>query len=452
MRAAPRFVLLVLVLLALAAVLLWPRPAERMAMMVDEGRRKEAIALLQRGLAEHPGDPELLASLGRSYAALGEYRHAVDVLDAYLAVRPEDLAARERQAWLLLQNGLVDRYLDALARLLVAQPSPSRVTRLVELYRLYGRVDDEVETLRTYASRGMLEPPQLDRLGALLAERGNWDEARRWLELADQKMPPDESAGRFLLLEVLIQSNEVDQAYRYARAWMTAWHSPFLSAKLILLIAQAGLALPASRLALEYVDAMPESTFEVAGQLAHKGHKELAQRMIGRWAERTTNPTGDELRAFVQVSAQLGDARGPITKLLQLARSGADPATQGELAEQLANVFGTPALAPIRPLLSNQALLTRPLFAAELSLVEGNREMARWYLARTEPDRLSPEQRATWLALLRRVETPAGVFDRLAALWHDRRLPAELAPSFADEALKSGRAGLHDLIWSSMGR
>ena len=452
MRAAPWFVLLVLALLAFAAVLLWPRPAERIAMEVDEGRHREVIALLQHALAEHPRDPDLLAALGRSYAALGEYRHAMDAFDAYLAVRPDDLAARERQAGLLLQNGLVDRYLDALARLVAAQPSPGRVTRLVELYRLYGRVDDEVETLRAYASRAMLEAAQLERLGALLAERGDWREARRWLELADQKMPPDDSAGRFLLLQVLIQSNEVDQAYRQALAWMTAWRSPFLSAKLILLVAQSGLALPASGLALQYVEVMPEGTFQVAGQLVRKDHKELAQQMMARWAERTTNPSADELRAFVQVSAQVGDAHGPITKLLQLARNGADPATQGELAEQLANVFGTPALAAIRPLLSNQALLARPLFAAELSLVEGNREMARWYLDRTEPDRLSPQQRATWLALLRRVETPAGVFDRLAALWHDRRLPAELAPSFADEALKSGRAGLHDLIWSSMGR
>jgi hypothetical protein len=106
-------------------------------------------------------------------------------------------------------------------------------------------------------------------------------------------------------------------------------------------------------------------------------------------------------------------------------------------------------LAPIRPLLSNEVLLTQPLFAAELSLFEGNREMARWYLNRVKPARLSPERSASWLALLHRLETDAEVFKRLAALWNDGRLPAELVPDFADQAAKMGQAGMHDLIWRS---
>jgi hypothetical protein len=92
------------------------------------------------------------------------------------------------------------------------------------------------------------------------------------------------------------------------------------------------------------------------------------------------------------------------------------------------------------------------LFAAELSLFEGNRETARWFLNRADPARLSPEQSATWLALLRRVETDGDLFNRLAALWNDGRLPAELLPLFADEALKLGQVRMHDSIWNSMRR
>jgi hypothetical protein len=195
---------------------------------------------------------------------------------------------------------------------------------------------------------------------------------------------------------------------------------------------------------------MPEHIFEMAGLLARKGRQELARQMLAQWADRTTNPTGQQLRAFVHASVLMGDVQGALLKLAQLMRSGADPATQGQLAEELANAFGKAALVSIRPLLTNEALLTRPIFAAELSLFEGNREMARWFLNRTEPARLSPEQGVTWLALLRRVETDAGVFDRLAALWYDGRLPAELLPLFADEALKLGQVRMHGLIWNSM--
>ena len=109
MKVAPQFVLLVIVLLVLAAVSLSPRRQERLAVLADEGRHTEVIALLERQLTQGPGHPDLLAALGRSYAALGEYFRAIDAFDAYLAVRPDDLAARERQAELLLQSGSIDR-------------------------------------------------------------------------------------------------------------------------------------------------------------------------------------------------------------------------------------------------------------------------------------------------------------------------------------------------------
>ena len=150
-------------------------------MLAAEGRHKDAIALLDRQLAQAPHNPDLLAALGRSYAAIGEDHRAIDALDAYLAVRADDLAARNRQAELLLQSGSTDRYLDALVRVVAAQPSPDRVTRLVELFRLHGRAEDEMATLQAYAGRAVLEPSQLERLGTLFAERGNWQRhGNRW--------------------------------------------------------------------------------------------------------------------------------------------------------------------------------------------------------------------------------------------------------------------------------
>jgi hypothetical protein len=195
---------------------------------------------------------------------------------------------------------------------------------------------------------------------------------------------------------------------------------------------------------------MPDDTFEIVGLLAGKGYQDPAHRMLVRWADRVTKPTGKQLRAFVQASALVGDVSGPLVKLAQLVNSGSDPASQGEMAEELASTFGKPALVAIRPLLSNKVLLARPLFAAELALFEGNREMARWYLNQIDPAQLSPERSASWLALLHRVETDADVFKRLAVLWTNGRLPAELVPDFADEAMKLGQVGTHGLIWNSV--
>ena len=66
-------------------------------MLAGEGRHREAITLLERRLVEAPGDPDLLAALARSNAALGEVPKAIDAFEAYLARRPDDQAAREER-------------------------------------------------------------------------------------------------------------------------------------------------------------------------------------------------------------------------------------------------------------------------------------------------------------------------------------------------------------------
>src|ERR1700756_3692583 len=127
MRRAHHFIVVVLIALLVAAAVLSRGRRERAAMLASEGRHEEAIAMLRRQLAGTPHNPDLLAALGRSYAALGEVDRAIDVFDAYLQVRPEDFDARKRQAGLLLQRGLIDRYLEAQAHLVAAQPSADRL-------------------------------------------------------------------------------------------------------------------------------------------------------------------------------------------------------------------------------------------------------------------------------------------------------------------------------------
>lgn len=93
MKTSRQFILMVVVALVVAAVVLLPRREEHTAVLASEGRHEEAIALLERQSADAPGDPEPLAALGRSRAALGDLPRAAEALDAYLSVRPNDVAA-----------------------------------------------------------------------------------------------------------------------------------------------------------------------------------------------------------------------------------------------------------------------------------------------------------------------------------------------------------------------
>lgn len=452
MRTTYHFIVLVVVSVLVAALLLSPGAEERAAMLAGEGRHREVIASLEQRLVRAPHDPEVLAALGRSYADVGEARQAIDVIDTYLLVRPNDLAARKRQAELLLRTGLLDRYLDAKARIVAARPSPEAINELVELFRLHGRVDDEIATLRRYGNRSMLTATQLERLGSILAARGDLTEARPWLEAADRNAPPNASVGRLLLLEVLLHSKEFDEAYQLARGWIKTWLSPYLSGKLILRMAQSGAGVPAGKLAVQYTDLVADDRFDLVGLLAREGHWDIARQMLGRWAERTTKPDPEQFGAFVQASAQISDISGPLLKLARFARAKTDPAMLGDMAENIADTFGSGAFVAMRPLLPSEVLTRKPLLGAELSLFEGNRELARWYLNQVEPTRLSSEQSAAWFALLDRVETDADRFTRLAVLWNEKRLPSELAPYLAEQAAKRGQPRMHDAIWDSLKR
>ena len=447
-----RFILVVVASLLIAAVALSPRQGEHAAMLAAEGRHKEAIELLRSRLDTAPRDPDILAALGRSHAALGEVEESIDAFEAYLALRPDDQAAREREAELLLRVGSADRYLRAVALATQARPSPARVSRLVELYRLHGRVEEEIDALQTYADKGFLEAPQLERLGALLAGRRDWRNARRWLELADQKSPPEASAGRLLLLEVMIQGGVADQIDGRAEAWLAAWRSPYLARRTIVMIAQSGNVRVALELALKHADATPDDWLALAGFLAGAGWRDIAHELLVRWAERTEAMDGAEAHAFVQTSAALGDAVVALGKLQQMAQRGSNPSVEGQLAEELVDAFGEAALETIRPFLSNDALLTRPLFAARMSLSEGDLVTARTRLRRVDLARLTQEKLTDWLVLEHRADLDSDAFMRLAALLSSRTLPAEAAPRLADAAAELGQAATHDMIWDLLRR
>lgn len=450
MKVFYRFALVLLFVLMIASVLLAPRRSEQFAVLADEGRHKEIIAELERRIGEGQVDPEMLGALSRSYAAIGEYDRAVDWLGRYLGSRPKDFSARERYVELLGQTGSVDRYLDGLAGLVASNPSPDRIQTLAELYRLHGKFKEELSTLRAYAISGDIGLRELERLGALLAADNRWSEARHWLEVWDKKAGPEAISTRFLLLHVLMRSGNASEALRRARIWSNTWHEPGLSVRLIVALANFGFQDEAGELARSCLESFPTRAFDVIGELTREGYLNLSRELLFQWSVRSVEPTVQDLRVFVYASKQAGDAQGPFKKLVRMAREGAAPEAQGRLAEEISSAFGKSALVSVAPLLSEEVLSKTPLFAAELSMLRGNRELARWFLNRTDLDQLSAERARAWLAMLQEVEMPGAVFMRLTELWKDKRLPVELMPTLAEEALKFGQTKMHRLILTKL--
>ena len=117
--------------------------------------------------------------------------------------------------------------------------------------------------------------------------------------------------------------------------------------------------------------------------------------MLAEWADRTTEPTGRQLRAFVQASALRWRCQWTARQIGSARAQRLGPGDAGAAGRGSREAFGTPALVAVRPLLSSEALLARPLFATELSLFEGNREMARWFFDRIGPNGFRLRRRPT---------------------------------------------------------
>src|SRR6478735_5018337 len=88
-----RFLVIVSVLIAVVAVAMVPRSKEWLAVLRDEDKQTQVIALLEPRLANGENDPATLAALGQAYAAAGDDGRAAGLMERYIALRPNDATA-----------------------------------------------------------------------------------------------------------------------------------------------------------------------------------------------------------------------------------------------------------------------------------------------------------------------------------------------------------------------
>jgi tetratricopeptide (TPR) repeat protein len=421
--------------LALAGgFLLIPRQDEFVAMLARDGRYEEASHMLLSMREEGDRRPQVLMQALIVRIKLGDLPGALDAAEALLAARPGDGGAQEILADLLLQSGRLDEHLRVAERLVRSQPDTDRLARLLAAYRYYGRYDAELDLLLTFAGSRHLRLADYERLGALLSVRGDWEGAARWLRLVDRRAPDTESGARLRLLHVLLQDGRKGEAQRLSEVWLTRWRNPYLAGRLIIRLAQAGAEPNAVALARICAERMPEATFQVAGVLTSSAHAPIARELLARWVDLASRPSAADARSYVHASLMAGERRRPLEKLLQLVRGGAPPEVQAGFAEELAYGYGPEILAQLVPVLPPDALGARPLLAAQIARLGGDRQVAEWYLDRVDPSRLAAHQQRVWIELLRALKPAPLVLKRLLELRESRRLPAELAGLLADGA------------------
>lgn len=454
MTAPVRFILLVVGIVVAAAALMAPRHEEWLAVLWDQDKQAQIIALLEPRLARGDNDPDLLATLGRCYAETGNYKRATELLERYIALRPNDGGAYARLADLYKRAGDVTRQIAMLRRAIEINPKLPRVAELAAAYRGEQRTDEELALLSKYAADLPAKGGLLLRLAELRAAAGDRDAAIQVLMHPDvisaTARTTDNVDERLFLAKLLVEAGRSAEAVRLGKQWILQWHEPWLADRLLRAIVMQAPVADASALADTVVALNPEVRLFLVHGLAMMGAKPVARHLLETWAEANPAPSMNEIAGFLSSCRDQDEPMIVWQAFASMLRHPSSVIVITRYSEAIAAEFGIGALAPFWGSLPHEVIERRPLLAARLAFHEQNLPLTRRLLSQVDLRTLETSDRRMWMDLLTAVASPSEIFETLRDRRRNGQLPSDLVPKYAELAGGLGqelefRAALADL-------
>ncbi|MFN3686651.1 hypothetical protein [Salinarimonas sp.] len=447
----------------LAGFLAVPGEPERLAMLVRDGRYEEALDRLAALPPHLASRPEILYEAFALNARFGDPDAADVALVAYLARRPDDVAAHRVAADFFRARNRPDALVAALERLATIAPERDELDRLTRLHRLEGRAEDE---LRVLLARTRLGPPERGglaaqdelRLGRLLAAKGERDPAAAALARAHGAAPADREI-RTAFFAALLATGRFGEAAARAGGWIAepeaqTWDTDHFATRLVRAGASAD-----EILALVPVagDARAWRRLgALAFTLAREGRDDLLRRAVVSWlglgeglapAERERH-----LDAVVGVALDHGLAATVFARFGAVLREEGGRAELGALAGALYDRLGYAGIAPVRHLLDQEAMADNPLLMAGIFHREGNRRAARHFLESADTAAMSRRRALAWWGLASESLSDAERLAIALAQFRSERLHPDLVRPMVGLAQAAGRRDVLVEVWARVRR
>ncbi len=435
MTAPGRFIILVLGVVAAAAAFMAPRRAEWLAMMSDDNKHAQIIALLEPRLARNENDPGLLATLGRSYAEIGNNPRATELLERYIALRPDDGEAYGRLADLYRAVGDRTRRIAMLRRSVVLTPRLSRVAELAGVYHEDGQADEELALLSRFEGELTVKNGLLLRLAQLCDGNGEPDRAIRVLMRPEVISAPTRQIRndeeRLFLASLLVKTGRSSDAVRFGKQWILQWREPWLDNRLLHVVVPSAPIADAAELAEAVAVLHPEVRLFLARDLAQTGAPQVARHLLETWTTANPSPSMNEIAGFLSACREQDEPAIVWRAFGEALRTPVSIDLIIRYSEAIAAEFGIGALAPFWPSLPPAVMERRPLLAARLAFYEDNPTMAKWLLGKVDLAALEASDRRMWIDLLTAIVSPAEVYEVLRDLRQSGRLPSDLTAQYA---------------------
>ncbi len=443
MRAVMRCLPVVGVGALVMGFLALPGSEERITMLLRDGRTVEARHGLEALYRAGDRRPQILLQVANLENEAGNLADSIRYLEAYISARPDDPIPLQTLVDLYQATGELDKSLATLEQLFAIAPSPESADKLLGLYQLHGRLDAEEKFLRTLFNTPYIKPDGLVRLGAIAANKNDFDSASAALDLFDRRSDIQKKTPRITLFHVLIEQRRYSEAFEKALDWTRAWKDSDSALDFTLTFARAGQDELACNFAKLQDATVRDFTFSAVESLVAKGFQNSARKLLSDWVMDPGPKTVGQAKRFLELSSQLGDGSMPYKAMFKLARTSGKERSAMLLGEAIVDGRGAASLASSRKLFSPRILRQRPLFAAKLALAEGNAVLARRYYATIDYSQLTSDDRTTWISLGNKLD-PNGIYETLIYAWRAGQLAPEFRTALADIASARGDWRMRD--------
>ena len=170
-----RFLVIISVLIAVIAVAMVPRSNEWLAVLRDEDKQAQVIALLEPRLAHGENDPAILAALGQAYAAVGDdwtggradgalHRCSGRAMPQHTGCSLTSIRS---------QHAILPEQIAMLQRSIAYQPPAFAGRRTCRHIPSGSAADDELALLSSFQAQLTLESGLVLRLAQLRADSGD---------------------------------------------------------------------------------------------------------------------------------------------------------------------------------------------------------------------------------------------------------------------------------------
>lgn len=318
-----------------AAYTMLPDDNEIIAMLERDGHSGDAIAILEENYKQGDRRYRMLNQLLELYENEGTTAKARTILEEMVAQRPNDAALRERLARFYRAIGDGGARIDALRAQIALRYKESACREYVSLVRLGGDASAEIGALQMCRQKGYRRPDDLARLGVLLASTGETAQALSLLRAIDDVRRLKAQEDRQLLISLLLQQQQPNEAERRAIRWIKSGGSQALALSIVDELAAERYpdsALEVAKSAGEQGDSI---SLTVAERLLERAQVQPARLYLKGWLDSARFDTVETFERFVAAALEAEDPATGFDGARKFGIGRVPPAAAASLASAL---------------------------------------------------------------------------------------------------------------------